>query len=621
MEREVKATSSSQGSYSFVRLWKQYALPHLPMLLISFAFIMILSLLPLADMYLMMYLIDYGVVMSKDFEIVKAAILMMIGIAVLGGVFKFINAWINAQIGEKIAANLRRDLVDRLHRASISKHNNQVSGEWMSRLLFDASRFRHYLTSNIMGIAYNLLYIAVVTVLLAMINIQLTLPVVIILPVVAIITFFWARYLQTDYFNQRASWDKVVGYMNERLDGLADIRAYGREEALIKEFTQKCDEYATIHTNISLRRSRFGAYLESISFLAFAMLIGWAGYQFMNNANVTQNVLFEGGKALMPGIWMLDPDKMMASMGMASGNALSAGALSAFVLFIGKFLGPIKELAHKYSEFAQMQAAGQRLTEILYVEEEREDGVQLNNPQGRIRFENVTFQYEEERQVLQNVSLEIKAGQHVAIVGPTGAGKTSLVNLITRFYEPMGGKVLIDDTNVSDVALSSLRQNVTVVPQDPVFFNGTIMENLRFGRPDATEEQIMQAAKSIGAHEIFLKLPRGYQTPITQSGKPLSKGQRQLVALVRATLIDPKVIILDEVLSAMDASMQVTLMQAVRTLMNGRTAIIIAHQLDVARLADQIYVLDEGRIVESGTGDELLANDGRFNQLWAKWIG
>ena len=621
LPQHVLFPGSGNQPFRFFRLWRRYALPHLPLLSVGFVLILMLSLVPLIDMYLMMYLIDFGIVMNKDMSVVRSVVLLMIGVAVAAGLLKFVQSWINTVTGERISETLRRDIIDRLHRASLASHHDQISGEWISRMLFDATRFRHYLTGNMIGIAYNLLMIAVVTVFLILINVWITLPVVIVLPTMAAISFFWARRLQTDYFRQRRSWDRVVGYMTERLEGVAEICAYGREDEEIREFERVCSEYAEIHTDASLRRSRFSMYLESISFFALSLLIAWSGLFFLES-NPTENVnlLFEGARALMPGIWMLGPDQMMASMGMAEGAALTAGMLSAFVLFIGRFLGPLKELAHKYSEYAQMQASGRRLSEILNMPQEREEGLHIPRLSGHIRLEKVSFGYVPDRPVLKEITMEIRPGQHVAVVGPSGAGKTSLVRLLTRFYEPTQGNIYVDDHPIEEIALSSLRKCVTIVPQEPVFFSGTVMENLRFGKPEASIEEIMEAAKAIGAHEMILRLPRGYETRIRQDGSPLSRGQRQMLALVRAMLADPDVIILDEAVSSMDAKTQVMLMQAVRQLLEGRTAVIVAHQLDVARLADVIFVLDEGKIVESGSPEALLSREGVFSKIWAKWV-
>jgi ATP-binding cassette subfamily B protein/subfamily B ATP-binding cassette protein MsbA len=532
---------------------------------------------------------------------------------------KMMNTFITSRLSAQLSIRLRHDLLTRLHAMSLGAHRARAGGEWDSRVLFDADRLRGLLSSAVLKTVHNVLVLVAATAFLLLIAPQLTLPVVVFIPVAAVVALRWSRRLQPGYADQQRIWDRIVGLMSSRLRGRAEIAAYGRADDEIARFDELAGQYREMHTRTTINRTQLSSALELCTYIVTAVLVFVGGVQLLSgNAGHELSTAFHGARALMPAGWMLvGVHKMMASMGMAaSAAALSAGALSAFVLFAGRMVGPIRGLSHQYGELARMQVAARRVLDVLDAPVEREGGMELPPVAGRLAFEDVWFSYNRGPAVVRGVSFTVEPGQRVALVGPTGAGKTTLVQLLGGFYEPERGRVTVDGHDLREVSLRSLREQVMAVPQDTDLFEGTVAENIRFGRPDASEEEVIAAARDIGAHETLQALPAGYETRVGDNGRRLSSGQRQLVALARASLANPRVIVFDEALSAVDAATQDTVLQALQRLLAGRTAVLVTHQLDVLRHVDELLVLDAGRIVEHGSLDELVRAGDRFARLW-----
>jgi len=301
-------------------------------------------------------------------------------------------------------------------------------------------------------------------------------------------------------------------------------------------------------------------------------------------------------------------------------GALQIGVLVAFTLYINRFFDPIRELSQQYTQLQRSGVAAERIFQILSMPVQivdRPGAIELSQIRGEVEFRNVTFGYHQDNRVLQGLNLHIKAGQTVAIVGPTGAGKSTIAGLLTRFYDIQGGEVLIDGYDVRDVTQHSLRRQIGVVPQDPFLFTGTVRENIRYGRLEATDEEVMEAARVVGAHELIMRLPDGYATVIHERGRNLSVGQRQLVSFARALLADPRILILDEATANIDTFTELLVQRGLRKLLHQRTALVIAHRLSTIKGADNIVVLQAGNIVEQGTHAELLQREGIYASLYA----
>jgi ABC-type multidrug transport system fused ATPase/permease subunit len=542
----------------------------------------------------------------------------LVAIQLVAILAKFFSNLLMVRVSQHLSVTLREDLLRRLHRLSLETHRQQASGKWISRTLFDVDRLHKLLSGAMLSTIYNFLFLIAASAFLLLINARITLPVIIFIPLMMVVAYRWSRRLRPAYDEQRDSWDRVVGFMSERLEGRLDIQATGRENEELAEYDRLAIAYRGLHIRSSLKRAALSSYLEICTYTVTALLIWFGGLQFISaQGAAAPGSVFLGSRALMPMTWMLlGVDKMMASMGMASGAALSAGALSAFILFAGRMVSPIRGLSHQYGELAQMQVSAKRVLDILDQPEEREGGINLPPLEGRIVLENVSFGYQPGLLALRDISLTVEPGEHVVFVGPTGAGKTSLMNLLSAYYEPQQGRITIDGYDLHDASLRSLRKQLTAVPQETELFDGSVMENIRYGRPEATNGEVVDAAQAIGAHETFTKLSRGYQTQIGEGGSRLSTGQRQLVALARAMLAAPRVVILDEALSSVDAKTQGMIMSALRRLMEGRTALLVAHDLNLAWQGDRIVMIEDGQIIESGTPHELLLRDGRFAELW-----
>ncbi|MFC4061663.1 ABC transporter ATP-binding protein [Planomonospora corallina] len=490
------------------------------------------------------------------------------------------------RIGQRIILELRRRVFRHFQRLSLSFHDDYTSGRVISRLTSDIDAIAEMLQSGFDSLVTAVLTLAGTAVVLLILDVRLALVALLPLPVLLLFTRWFRRQSSIAYRRTRQTVALLIVHFVESMAGIRAVQAFRGEPRNQEIFARLNADYR----DANVRSMRLVALFSP-------------GIKLIGNVTVAA-VLCYGG--------------LLVSEGSAS-----VGTLTAFLLYLRQFYEPMQEISQFYNTF---QSAGAALEKLSGVLEERPSvaephtPVPLERPAGEIRFEGVEFGYRQGTPVLSRMDLTIPAGQIVALVGPTGAGKTTLAKLVARFYDPVAGRVLLDGTDLRDLGEDTLRAAVVVVTQENFLFNGSVADNVRFGRPGATMDEVVEAARAVGAHDFISALPEGYDTPVGKQGGRLSAGQRQLVAFARAFLADPAVLVLDEATSSLDVPGERLVQRAMRTILAGRTALIIAHRLSTVEIADRVLVLDGGGVVEDGPPEVLIARSGRFADLHRAWL-
>jgi ABC-type multidrug transport system fused ATPase/permease subunit len=493
------------------------------------------------------------------------------------------QVWSMSWVGQQVLYHLSSDMFSHLQRLSLNFYDHTQIGRVMSRLQSDIDVLEGMLSSGLLSILGSLLaLVGIIGAMLGM-NVSLALLAFTVLPIMIGIAAFWQRHAQRSFRVTRAAISLVNATLQENISGMRVIQSMVREDRNREEF----DDLNAYNRDTNLTASKIAALVlplvEVVAALAIVITI------------------FYGGVLISHG-------------------ALTVGVLVAFILYINRFFDPIRDLSQQYTQLQRSGVAAERIFHILSIPVEitdRPDAKILPPIQGDVEFRDVVFGYKPETPVLNGLNLSISAGQTIAIVGHTGAGKSTIASLVTRFYDVQGGAVLVDGFDVRDVTQQSLRRQIGLVLQDPFLFTGTIRENIRYGRLEATDEEVEEAARVIGVHDIIIQLPQGYETPIRERGRNLSVGQRQLISFARALLADPRILILDEATANIDTFTEVLVQQGLQRLLHGRTALVIAHRLSTIKNADRIVVLQKGQIIEQGTHQELLAAGGSYATLYA----
>ncbi|MFI7698729.1 ABC transporter ATP-binding protein [Nonomuraea sp. NPDC049480] len=495
---------------------------------------------------------------------------------------------LSGKIGQSVLLELRRRVFDHFQRLSLSFHEQYTSGRVISRLTSDIESIAELLQSGFDALVRAVLTMVGTAVLLLVLDVHLGLMALIPLPLLLLFTRWFRRQSTLVYRRTRESVALMIVHFVESMTGIRAVQAFRREPRNQEIFKQLNDDY---------RGANAGGMRLGATFMTGIKLIG----------NLTV------GGVLLYGGWL------------ALQGEVKVGVLAAFLLYLRQFYEPMQEVSQFYNTLQSASAGLEKLSGVL---EEEPSVPEPRTPQplprgrarGKVRFENVRFAYVEEMPILPGLDVTIPAGQSVALVGATGAGKTTLAKLISRFYDPTDGRVLLDGVDLRTLDEPTLRQAVVMVTQENFLFSGTVADNIRFGRPDASDRQVREAAKAIGAHEFVAGLPDGYDTEVGKRGGRMSAGQRQLVAFARAFLADPAVLILDEATSSLDVPSERLVQRALRTILADRTALIIAHRLSTVEIADRVLVMERGQIVEDGPPDQLIAASGRFAGLHQAWL-
>ena len=528
-------------------------------------------------------IIDEGILVGNADQVMR--LLLQFGLVILLmslGVLGFIAS--AARLGERVQYDLRRMMFARLQDLSLSYYDRTPVGWLMSRLTSDASRVGDLVSWGFMDLVWGVVSIVVSLVFMALINLKMMLIVAAIIPVLVAVAFRFKRKILVEYREVRKTNSKITGAYNENITGVRVVKSLRREEGNLDEFTG---------LTRTMYRAGFRAAWLSALFLPVVQLISAVGIS---------SVIWYGGWQFQLG-------------------GMTIGGIQAFIFYITFMLFPIQEMARIYAEMQQAIASGERIFSLIDAVPEIQDRSGAQEPdslRGDIVFENVNFRYEEEKPVLRDFSLHVKQGETIALVGPTGAGKSTIVNLVCRFYEPSSGCILINGRDYTEWTLHGIHSRVGVVLQTPYLFSGSIWQNLRYGRLDATDEEVEKAATMAGAHEFIAKLDDGYDSQVGEGGVLLSVGQTQLLSLARAILADPDIFIMDEATSSVDTLTEALIQDAMESVMAGRTSFIIAHRLSTIRKADRILVIDDGRITEQGSHAQLIRQRGHYYNLYTK---
>lgn len=565
-----------------LRRFLPYIRPYVKTLLLALGAVLVFTATQIAVPLIIRSAIDYAVVGERA----SYQALVMV-VAIFGGVI-LVNYGANfaqerwaSRVGERVLFDLRRAMFQHLQRVSLSFMDKTEVGRLMARLQGDVHALQQFVESSIFAVGDVILLLGIVAALLIM-HVQLGLLTLAIVPLLFVVRFAWLPKARSAFMGARQASSSVNGALAEGINGVRTIQAMAREDVNYVLFDDKAQD----NLKAQLRGTKFAQIMIPIvdTLTGVAMAV----------------VIIVGGNMVL------------------SGN-LELGVMVAFIFYVQRFFAPIRSITLQYSIMQRAMASGQRIFEVMDVRidvKDKKDAQHLGRIRGEIEFDHVTFGYDKDRPILHDISFHVSPGQTVALVGPTGSGKTSITALAHRFYDVWDGRVLIDGHDVRNVSQASLGANIAMVLQEPFLFTGTILQNIRYKRDDASMEDVRAAAESVGAHRFITDLPEGYDTHLEQGGGNLSQGQKQLISFARALVADCPILVLDEATANIDSYTERVIQKALEQLLNNRTGLVIAHRLSTIRGSDKIVVIQDGRIVESGTHDGLMNKQGLYAKLY-----
>jgi len=522
------------------------------------------------------------VTVQRDADKMTQSIGIFLGLVLLQGLCSMGHSYLTAWVSQNVVADFRKHLFAHLQTLTVSFFSRRRTGELLSRLMSDVTVIQSLVTeAPIDGVKQVVTFIGGITFLLIM-NWQLCLLILILLPLLVVVSKLFGRRLKSLSTSIQDHTASLSTLAEEVISGIRIVKSFVHTQRETDRFADQVNQ--TLRLTLS-RAGIMAVFIPVISLMTFSSATA---------------VLWYGGQQVIDGI-------------------VTPGDLFAFVLFAGILIGPFSAAARVFTQIKEAQGATQRIFEILDAKPDiadRSDAQTLVTVDGRVRMEQVTFGYDARHAVLSNLSFEAQPGELVALVGPTGAGKTTVINLLHRFYDPLEGRLTIDGRDLRDVTLESWYQQIALVPQETILFGGTILDNIRYGRMGADEAAVQEASQAAHAHDFIMSLPDGYHTPVGEKGVNLSGGQRQRIAIARAILKNPRILLLDEATSSLDTDSERLVQEALQRLMVGRTTFVVAHRLSTIQRADRILVLDKGKLVEEGTHAQLLERKGLYHYLY-----
>lgn len=586
MGGRMNAEKPKNAGKTFSRLARYIGKSRITLLLLIFLTIVI-ALTDLVSPKLQQLAIDTitvdGGAVHVDFPLMLKYLAAMSVFFLLSALLTLIQERIAVRLSTSTVYIMRRELFEKITRLPIKYTDTHRHGDIMSRMTNDIDNVSSAISQSLTSLFSGVITVIGAVVMMLWFSPAVTLVAILTIPLTLIVSSMLAKFMRKYFIRQQTLLGQLNGQVEEMVTGYTTVISYGKEPEAVEKFSAISDEFRRCSISARVWGSIMGPIMNFIGNLQYVLVAGFGGFLMLRGGNIT------------------------------------IGSIQAMLQYSKKLSRPINMIANQYSSILTALAGAERIFDILDTPDEVDEGKSDITPadiHGDIDFEHIDFSYVEGERVLKDLSLSVKPGQKIAIVGATGSGKTTIVNLLTRFYELDGGRITIDGTDITEIPKATLRRAIAIVLQDTVLFSDTIRSNIKYGRLDATDDEMKRAAATARADTFIERLPDGYDTVLAESGSNLSEGQRQLLAIARAVLADPKILILDEATSSVDTRTEMHIQKAMAELMKNRTSLIIAHRLSTIRNADVIVVLSHGEIVETGNHDELLARGGEYSKLY-----
>ncbi|MGI6643188.1 MAG: ABC transporter ATP-binding protein [Bacillota bacterium] len=571
-------------NFSHLKRTKEFLLPFIKQLLLAMALVGATAYLGLQGPVIIGKIVD--IVPVGDEQGLYRLVALYFVIQGILAVLRYSQTYIMSWTGQQMLYSIRKQVFSHMQDLGFDFYDRLQAGRIMSRVVNDVESINQLLAGGSLSLLADIVTIGGIIIIMIRHNASLAMVTFTTVPLLFITVFFLRSKMTRAYHLTRRRLADITANLQESISGMRITQAFSREDVNASKFDDTNQQNFKAQMDAARLHALFFPLVDIVGSIGVALVCYYGGLQMS---------------------W--------------GSSMISVGTLTLFVNYINRFFWPIRNLVDIWNQVLQAAVSAERVFEVLDTEpnvRDKPDAQVLETVRGHVEFKNVTFGYNPELPVLHSVNLEAKPDETIALVGPTGAGKSSIINLLCRFYDVQDGQILVDGHDIRDVTLESLRSNLGIVLQDTVIFSGTIRENIRYGRLEATDEEVEEAAKTVGAHDFIMRLPDGYDTQVRERGTRLSVGQRQLLSFARALLADPRILILDEATSSVDAYTELQIQRALERLFKGRTSIVIAHRLSTIRNADRIYVIDLGEIKEVGNHEELIAANGLYRSLYEK---